>query len=1161
MTCSSCGTKLGSEARFCPNCGTPQTRGDEERRIVTVLFADVVEFTALAESMDPEQVKHLMDRAFNRLARDITSHGGVVDKILGDEIIALFGAPVAHIDDAERAVRAGLQMQATMAAFAAENSLPIEIRVGLNTGEVLVGTSSAGGDYTAIGDVMNLGSRLQSMATPGQVWVGPDTVAATGDAIVYRTAGEMSARGRVSTIEAFVALEATRKPGERPVRISEFVGREHELELLTAQARMAFDQERAQLALVVGEAGMGKTRVVEEAATEIVQMYDARVLEGRCVPYGEANIWWPIADLIRQGLALGLDLTDAEAEAVLQAGMDRVDLQVDKPQRARTVEALMHVLGYETSLRGGDRQGNRSEVLLAVTALLEAIVKKSPVVLVMSDTHWAADAVLALIDHVMAELSRSRLFVMLTAKDASTLPDSDHHGSLVLHLGPLDSDAARAMLGQMGVDLDDESSAELVRRSGGNPFYLEELAGLVGSGSEGLSPVQKSSRGQLSSLPTTLRGTVAARLDALSPSVRSVLEDAAVRGRTGPVAGLAFMADARGQTDFDSALNTLVSADLIQIAGPRYQFRSDLVRDVAYGTLTKTVRARRHYAIAKYLEARHGKTKRIRNSALAAIADHYRWAAILTTELAGVPEIDMVDVTTKALDWLQKAGKRALDNEPASAEAWFDAGVNLASDDPTRARFIYGRARARSEIHDVAGARSDLAHLDGMLDHDPLLAAQTLLVRGDVDRKAGDLANAAANLRSAATKLELLDHPTDQSLALRLLGITEMFRSAEELAREAFEASRKVAVQAGDRRSEAWAIQALAWQAFRLGRVEEATGLLEPALAVFTELDDNGGLSWTKGLQAWVLFHEGFYDEARAMVDDILPEARRRGDPWAEGITLVLICSIELWSGQATKAWEYSRLAMEAAHNAEDFGLAVQARSLEGRALVSRGRVAEGTGALEQAFGLADKAGDAEARRLAVVANCASAARAGEAERAIRWAARYESFEKDTGVVGGSELLASLALALLQRGSVNEAAAQLSLIDPADAQHMYQASVKALVAAAQGDIAGAHSWADRVMSGRSTYLDKAKALIARAGAHYQLGQVEECDQTIADCRGLLKGTDDRLSPLLFDMVVALLGRASLEEAEHRLLSLGVDPAGWKQAFGLVVDPQDLNLVR
>jgi hypothetical protein len=164
-------------------------------------------------------------------------------------------------------------------------------------------------------------------------------------------------------------------------------------------------------------------------------------------------------------------------------------------------------------------------------------------------------------------------------------------------------------------------------------------------------------------------------------------------------------------------------------------------------------------------------------------------------------------------------------------------------------------------------------------------------------------------------------------------------------------------------------------------------------------------------------------------------------------------------------------------------------------------------------------------------------------------------------VVGGSELVASLALALLQRGSVDEAAAQLSLVDPAHAEHMYQSSVGALVSAAQGDVAGTHLWADRVMEGRSTYLDKVKALIARAGAQYQSGQVEECDQTIAAGWAILRGTDDRLSPLLFEMVVALLGRGSIEEAEHKLLSLGVDPAGWKKAFGLVVNPEGLDLVR
>lgn len=408
MACSSCGTMLPPHARFCPNCGTPQAGGDEERRIVTVLFADVVGFTGLAEKMDPEKVKHLMDDTFRRLADDITSHGGVVDKVLGDEIIALFGAPVAHSDDAERAVRAGLQMQQSMAALASDTEVDIQIRVGLNTGEVLVGTSTAGGDYTAMGDVMNLGSRIQSWATPGQVWVGPDTMAATQDAIRYEHAGHVAPKGRVGTLDAYVAKTTTRAPGERRRRAGPFVGREHEIELLTAQARMAFDQSRAQLAIVIGEAGMGKTRLAEEAATGITQMYDARILEGRCVPYGEANVWWPIAEIIREALNIGSDAGRAQAQSVLA---DRIGLLIaglEPDQHDRMVEALLHVLGYETSLRGDTRQGNRSEILLAVTSVLEALLTDRPVVLLMSDSHWAPEAVWALLDHIMAELSRTR---------------------------------------------------------------------------------------------------------------------------------------------------------------------------------------------------------------------------------------------------------------------------------------------------------------------------------------------------------------------------------------------------------------------------------------------------------------------------------------------------------------------------------------------------------------------------------------------------------------------------------------------------------------------------------------------------------------------------------------------------------------------------------
>src|SRR5437879_9754815 len=236
MTCPSCGNSLPERARFCPGCGqsivTVGTRGDE-RRVVSVVFADLVGFTTLSEAMDPEQVKNLVDSCFERLAADITAFGGRVDKIVGDAIVALFGAPVAHEDDAERAVRAALQMQETVAGMGSGLSTDVLLRVGVNTGVVLVGAVRGGGDYTAMGDVVNVASRLQGLAEPGQVIVGPLTHAATQQVVQYEPLGPVQARGREEPVDAWVAQGCLARPGSRPHRAeTPLVGRGAQLGLL-----------------------------------------------------------------------------------------------------------------------------------------------------------------------------------------------------------------------------------------------------------------------------------------------------------------------------------------------------------------------------------------------------------------------------------------------------------------------------------------------------------------------------------------------------------------------------------------------------------------------------------------------------------------------------------------------------------------------------------------------------------------------------------------------------------------------------------------------------------------------------------------------------------------------------------------------------------------
>src|SRR5882724_7136502 len=260
MRCPACGEGVPEAARFCPECGHGLASRPDERRLVTVLMADIVGFTALAETADPEHVKNLVDRTFERLVADVRAFGGELDKIVGDAIIASFGVPIAHEDDAERGVRAALQMQETLEELAADQPNKIFLRIGINTGEVLVGAMRAGGDPTVMGDVVNTASRLQTSAQPGQIVVGPATYAATRRAVRYEALGQLSVRGRDETVEAWVALHATTAPGRRRGRGARgaLVGRDAEMGVLRHAFSIARSRRRAQLVLLLGDAGIGK---------------------------------------------------------------------------------------------------------------------------------------------------------------------------------------------------------------------------------------------------------------------------------------------------------------------------------------------------------------------------------------------------------------------------------------------------------------------------------------------------------------------------------------------------------------------------------------------------------------------------------------------------------------------------------------------------------------------------------------------------------------------------------------------------------------------------------------------------------------------------------------------------------------------------------------
>ncbi len=710
MTCPNCGVAVPPGARFCPSCGTAlAVTLLEERRIVTVLFADVVGYTALAEHRDPETVKRIIDGCLQRLVADVVAFGGRVDKLLGDGVLALFGAPVAHEDDAERAVRAALRMQATLREHSAGTPAPLQLRVGVNTGEVLVGALRAGGDYTAMGDVVNMASRLQTSAAPGTVLVGEATFALTETAIRYERYGDVEVRGRDQALPAWIALEPLALPGSHRRRHhSPLVGRDEELGLLLGGLRYAVSRRKAFLAAIDGEGGVGKSRLVEEVVERVRDDEGVRVLEGSCVPYGESNVWWPLASALTTVLQLETTMTADEIRQQAAArAAEIVDRPLDDPEVARVTDGFCHILNQPSALDDMDPARARQELTRIVIAVFQARLREGPVMVAITDVHWADPSVLQLFEQVIASLAGLPFLLVTTARPDAELawpPPSGPYATLRLRLDPLDPAASaeltRAILGE---GADSSTVSRLFERSGGNPLFLEELATLVADTGSTV-------------LPDSLRALVAARLDQLPTDQRSLLDNAAVLGTSGPWVALEKFGEETGVEATEQALDGLVEAGLLAVEGTRWRFRSESVRDVAYQTLTKAARAQRHSGVASAMEE-HPK------SSIEDLAHHWATAAeIVARDRAGDRGPPRRRRARRAL---AHRGRRAGDRTDVSAQR-----LPVGQPRGRPARGSGGRGRAVAAAASAARARRRLGR-------PPLAGQEPRRSRGGAGDRAG----------------------------------------------------------------------------------------------------------------------------------------------------------------------------------------------------------------------------------------------------------------------------------------------------------------------------------------------------------------------------------------------------------------------------------------
>ena len=721
--CPSCGVENPPGAKFCIECGTslagapgppapaisaqaPPDARPEERRKATVLFADLSGYTAVAERMDPEALKSMVDRALKRLGEEVSRFGGTVDKFIGDNVMAVFGAPVAHEDDPERAVRAGLAMQGAMDEVNEQIAgVDFQLRVGINSGEVLAGKMGDG--YTVIGDAVNVAARLQSAARPGSVTVGEATHRLTRTSIEYTELEPLDLKGKAELVAAWEAVRVAVAGAALTRAATPLVGRADESQLLSAMFDRVTRESRAHLVTVMGQAGVGKSRLLRELAGEVTERPGSPLMRvGHCPAYGSGLAYWALGEIVRDQFSIA-DTDESEvAFGRLRGGFEKllgdhcVEGEEDSPERlAATLARPLGIEVPEGVAEGPDAddpQQVRARLFSAVRTLVEAASRERPVVFAIEDIHWADEGMLDLIEY-LARWVRGPVLMICLARDEllDRRPGwgGGRRNATTIALEPLAPTGARelvqALLPEGAEEIEDALVAQVAERSGGNPLFAEEMVNRILE--EGVSGG--------ASLPETVHAVLAARLDALDAKERSLLQRASVVGQTFWAGSVAEGPDAH------ELLGSLADKDLIvataggRLMGEReYAFKHVLIRDVAYSTLPKTVRARKHAEVATFIEDRAADRS---EAVIAMVADHLGRAAEIGAD-AGLEKSELDVVRTRAHQALETAGDVAAglySNQEALTQ--YKAALRLDGDDDD-CDHPEARARIAEKYGDVA---------------------------------------------------------------------------------------------------------------------------------------------------------------------------------------------------------------------------------------------------------------------------------------------------------------------------------------------------------------------------------------------------------------------------------------------------------------------------
>ncbi len=761
-TCPSCGEANTEGARFCSHCGSSleqQVGLAEERKLVSILFVDLVGFTARSDGADPEDVRDALQLYHADAKQRIEEHGGVLEKFIGDAVMAVFGAPVAHGDDAERAVRAALSVLEGITLLNREHELGLSARAAVNTGEAVVSLGSQQGEALAMGDVVNTASRLQAAAPAGRVIAGTETYRATRQAIRYEQAFTVEAKGKAQPLEAWLAVEPTTAPAERPLAARRLVGRRQELELLRSIWARTVAERRPHLVTVVGPPGIGKSTLCREVAA-LVAADDGKILRGRCLPYGGQAGYQAFSFLVRD--ASGIIASDPPS--VARERLDAAVAGVMPPEEvADTARYLSLLLGL---VPADDVQVNRSLLFFAARRFLECVGLAHPTLLVFEDVHWAQASEMELLEHLAQRLRDAPLVLIALTRQELLDSRPTWGGGLVpqttILLEPLSADEAAELAAGIvdefpgrTLDLD-----RLVEVSGGNPLFLEELAASV------------LELGDAGALPVTVREAISARIDALPAEARAALLSAAVVGRT---FWRGILDAVSNIPDLDEALSMLEVRGLVrhdhagQISGDaQFTFKHMLIREVAYATVPRAARRELHAKVARAIEEAVEDSAETFRSILA-----YHWSE------GGEPG--------RAIPYLLAAAQAARRSWAQSAVVdLYSKALELAEDEELKRRIRLERGLALVEIQQYERAAEELAELlpelagperlDALIsrghatlwterDEETLAIAQEAL---PLARELGDQSAAAAALATESQALAMRGADGDLDRALEL---------------------------------------------------------------------------------------------------------------------------------------------------------------------------------------------------------------------------------------------------------------------------------------------------------------------------------------------------------------------------------------------------------